>query len=129
MPDDNRFQGIGDALDEDDADDEPDDDATDDPEPVQETQPDPTTELESPDEQDDESAPAFPYEATVQKSVYVLPDAWNDLDGAMSLAEAKLKTEDGETDVTTSELHTALARLGAENPEELRRLVYEAREE
>lgn len=123
MPDDNRFQNIGDALE---GDDETDDEPTDDSEPVQETQPEPTTEPEHTDEEDAE--PAFAYEATVQKSVYVLPDAWNDLDGAMSLAEAKLKTEDGETDVTTSELHTALAKLGAENPDELRRLVREARE-
>jgi hypothetical protein len=114
MPDDNRFEGLGEALGEDEsADDE------------RET----TAEYASRDTQteqtdDDPGGPAFPFDATEPTTLYAREESWNRLDDAFFEARAALRERDVR-DVETRELHDALLR--AADPETIADAVESAR--
>ncbi|KPN31615.1 hypothetical protein SY89_02364 [Halolamina pelagica] len=96
MPDDNRFAGLSDA-------DEGADDAE---EPADE-------------EAEEGGGPAFEFDATTAKSIYVRPETLETLEDAEFEVEMLLRREHGIRDVTGREFHDAAVRVLADHPEEV----------
>ena len=128
MPDENRFAGIGDAVEEAEppsgtgASDEEGDASAGDPDAPGDE--DATREAESPDE-----TPAFPFEDTVQKSVYVRPETFEELEDAEALVDAQLRTDHAIRDLTRREFFDAVFREAAEDTDALVERVRRMREE
>lgn len=147
MPDENRFAGLGDQLGGDDASDEADADETDDAaESVALPDEDAgeTTETADASEAADstdadgsvsagegtsESRPAFAFDETQAKSLYVRPETVALLEDAEFEVESVLRREHGIRDLTGREFHDALVRAVAANPEAVAEFVVDAREE
>lgn len=134
MPDDNRFAGLSDVVEEesdgsehaDETEDESSastDTATED-DPVEATYDDP--ELEPDDagdeshetdaEADDDTATdpaAFSFDATTKKTVYVRQGTIDDLEDARALVDAQLRTQHDVRDLTGREFYDAVFRLAA----------------
>ncbi|WP_276256993.1 hypothetical protein [Halomontanus rarus] len=140
MPDDNRFAGLSDVVEE-----EPDTDgnehadetedgspastgtATDD-DTVEATYDDPELELddveddESDAEADDDAATdpaAFSFDATTKKTVYVRQGTIDDLEDARALVDAQLRTQHDVRDLTGREFYDAVFRLAADDTDGL----------
>ena len=94
MPDDNRFAGLSDA-------DEGADDAE---EPADE-------------EAEEGGGPAFEFDATTAKSIYVRPETLETLEDAELEGEMLLRSEHDIRDVTGREFHDAAVRVLANHPE------------
>lgn len=98
-----------------------------------ETTDDSADEAEEADEADDSSeetgGPAFEFEDTTAKSMYVRPETVAVLDDAEFEVESHLRREHDVRDLTGRELHDALVRVAAEYPEEVADAVLDAREE
>jgi hypothetical protein len=108
MPDDNRFAGLSDA-----------DDEGDDEEP----------EPESDEEATDEGAgPAFEFDETSAKSIYVRPATLERLEDAEFEVESLLRREHGIRDVTGREFHDAAVNVLAEHADEIVDRILEERE-
>lgn len=119
MPDENRFAGLGDQLD---------------PEDSPESSPADEAPPEAADEETDEtdestSGPAFTFDDTQAKSLYVRAETLQLLEDAEFEVEAILRREHGIRDLTGREFHDALIRAVAANPEVVADLVVDAREE
>jgi hypothetical protein len=108
MPDDNRFAGLSDA----------DDEGTDD-EPESE-----------PEEQatGDDAGPAFEFDATSAKSIYVRPKTLETLEDAEFEVESLLRREHGIRDVTGREFHDAAVNVLAEHADEIVDRILDERE-
>ncbi|KTG08417.1 hypothetical protein AUR64_19505 [Haloprofundus marisrubri] len=152
MPDGNRFAGLGSALGDEEADEQSTDDESDaDTASVtdattetvdddvrdgdadeevgdEETAGDSGTADDSPDE-DEESGPAFSFEETTPKSVYVRDETLDSLEDLEFEVEAALRREFGVRDVTGREFHDALVRVAADHADDIAALVVETREE
>ena len=107
MPDDNRFAGLSDA--DDGADDEPDEQGDE-------------TETE-------DGGPAFEFEATSAKSIYVRPETLELLEDAEFEVESALRREHGVRDVTGREFHDAAVRVLADHADEIVDHILEEREQ
>lgn len=104
MPDENRFAGLGEIEEEtDSADDEGGD--------------------------GEETGPAFEFEETNAKSIYVREEALDRMDDAEFAVESILRSDHGVRDLTGREFHDALVRVAATVPEEIAELVIETRRE
>ncbi|WP_435115196.1 hypothetical protein [Halolamina sp. C58] len=108
MPDDNRFAGLSDADGE--ADDEPGEPADDESEEA-------------------DAGPAFEFDATTAKSIYVRPETLEVLEDAEFEVESLLRREHGIRDVTGREFHDAAVRVLAEHADEIVERILEEREQ
>lgn len=153
MPDDNRFAGLSEAVDDDGGDDSP----TPEPEGTTVSTERPsaraTTEAESPATEPDDTEPssdsasgnsvdtdpgpgsedddptAFPFDATEKKTVYVRPDTLDELEDARALVDAQLRTDHDVRDLTGREFYDAAFRFAASDTDALIEEILEAREE
>ncbi|WP_121823369.1 hypothetical protein [Halostella salina] len=130
MPDENRFAGIGEAVE---GDGEPSSDA----DPADETpaDEDSTNADESVDEEsandatDSPAEAAFPFDDTVQKSVYVRPETFEALEDAEALVDARLRTDHDLRDLTRREFFDAVFREAAADTDQLVERIRRMREE
>ncbi|ELZ88547.1 hypothetical protein [Haloferax sulfurifontis] len=76
-----------------------------------------------------EGGPAFEFEATTAKSIYVRTATLDRLDDAEFEVESLLRREHDVRDLTGREFHDALVRVAAEYPEEIADAVLETRDE
>ncbi|SFR67665.1 hypothetical protein [Halogeometricum limi] len=123
MPDENRFSGLADVVDAD-------EEAGDDAEATEANDEEPVSESDAETALDDPSAPgpAFEFEETTAKSVYVRPETLSVLDDAEFEVESVLRRDHDVRDLTGREFHDALVRVAAAHPEAVAELVLEARE-
>ncbi|ELY44763.1 hypothetical protein [Natronorubrum bangense] len=145
MPEDNRFAGLSEAVDEDDSDDSA-DESTSDAESADgdssattveydSTADETVTDTESSDDGSDvESADAddptaFPFDATEKKTVYVRPETIEELEDARALVDAQLRTSHDVRDLTGREFYDAVFRLAADDTDGLIEELLEARDE
>lgn len=131
MPDDNRFSGIGDAL-EGGEDDSPTDQA--DSEPTSDSGA--TSEASSESAQsttdtassNDPQQPAFEFSETTQTPIYVRSETLEEFQKAVKLDVERALIEDHDVaNSTKSEIHDAMLRLAVEQPERVAELLAEAR--
>ncbi|WP_339106406.1 hypothetical protein [Haloterrigena salinisoli] len=156
MPDDNRFAGLSDAV-EDDPDEQSDAESVATESSSEETD-SPTAEDDAPapesesgggssgsesdsstetgdtdadvdDDAGDDDPTAFPFDATEKKTVYVRPETLADLDDARALVDAQLRTDHDVRDLTGREFYDAVFRLAAADTEGVIDEILEAREE
>ena len=108
MPDDNRFAGLSDADDgaESDADTAADDES----------------------EPENGAGPAFEFDETSAKSIYVRPETLETLEDAEFEVESLLRREHGIRDVTGREFHDAAVHVLAEHADEIVERILEERE-
>ncbi|NHN49892.1 hypothetical protein G9464_20190 [Halostella sp. JP-L12] len=129
MPDENRFAGIGDAVEE-----EPEnDDAAIAEEPSAETGEETVADAGANDGEDDTGGnaagpAAFAFDDTVQKSVYVRPETFEELEDAEALVNAQLRTEHDLKDLTRREFFDAVFREAAEDTDRLVERIRKMRE-
>jgi len=115
MPDDNRFAGLGDELEE--SGDGPTNHIEDD---------DPAEEPE--DEEESEGGPAFSFEESEQISIYPRTEtAEETLDDVGFAVESVLREQYGIRDMKGRELHDAIIRLAEERPERIAELIEQER--
>ncbi|WP_396613362.1 hypothetical protein ACH9L7_17175 (plasmid) [Haloferax sp. S1W] len=77
----------------------------------------------------DDGGPAFEFEATTAKSVYVRQKTLDLMDDAEFEVESHLRREHGIRDLTGREFHDALIRVAAEYPEEIVDVILETRDD
>ncbi|GAB3036222.1 hypothetical protein [Natronobiforma cellulositropha] len=117
MPDDNRFAGLSEAVDDEPADEEPasaavEYDETDAPESSTEADTDgASSEPETEPEPSDPSA--FAFDETTKKTVYVRQETLDALEDARVLVDAQLRTNHDVRDLTGREFYDAVFRLAA----------------
>lgn len=109
MPDDNRFAGLSDAVDEPE---EPRDD----------------TEPEEESEGADAGGPAFGFDDTTPKSIYVREETLTVLEDTEFEVESLLRREHDVRDLTGREFHDAAVRVMEAHAEEIVEAVLDARE-
>jgi len=131
MPDENRFAGIGEAVE---GDEEPSSDvAPADENPADEgsTNADEAVDGEAATDAADSPAEtaAFPFDDTVQKSVYVRPETFETLEDAEALVDARLRTDHDLRDLTRREFFDAVFREAAEDTDQLVERIRRMREE
>jgi hypothetical protein len=117
MPDENRFAGLGEQMDDEDETEEPDQSAS-----TRDTTDD------APDADVKDDGPAFEFEATRAKSIYVRPETLDLLEDVEFEVESILRREHGIRDLTGREFHDALVRAIATDPETVASLVLDARD-
>lgn len=119
MPDDNRFAGLSDAEKEAEraATDVDDGDGTDDSDGTP-----------ADDAEDEAAGPAFEFDATTAKSIYVRPETLETLEDAEFEVEMMLRREHGLRDVTGREFHDAAVRVLAEHADEVVDRILDERE-
>lgn len=127
MPDENRFAGIGDAVEE-----EPQDEANA-GEPSTETREETVADTGSNSEDSGTGGEAadpaaFAFDDTVQKSVYVRPKTFEELEDAEALVNAQLRTEHDLKDLTRREFFDAVFREAAEDTDRLVERIMKMRE-
>ncbi|UHQ95355.1 hypothetical protein [Haloterrigena alkaliphila] len=150
MPEDNRFAGLSEAVDEDEPDESADGTGTaatadenssrgaasGDSEPLASDSAGYTTASGSEsgpagssdsDESDDPAA--FPFDATEKKTVYVRPETLDELEDARALVDAQLRTDHDVRDLTGREFYDAVFRFAASDTAGLIDEILEAREE
>lgn len=113
MPDDNRFTGVSDA------------------EKEELDAADAEAESETEDGDADEQpagGPAFEFDATTAKSIYVRPDTLEALEDAEFEVEMLLRREHDIRDVTGREFHDAAVQVVAEHAEEVVEQVLDERD-
>lgn len=122
MPDENRFSGLGDVVEgpETGAAAEAEEGAGD---GASESKP--TTEAEP----EGSTGPAFEFEDTTAKSVYVRSETLSVMDDAEFEVESLLRREHDVRDVTGREFHDALVRVAADHPEEVAEVIVSARDD
>lgn len=121
MPDENRFAGLGEQMDgEDETDEKADHDSS-------------ASNREVPADTSDPDAggsgPAFAFEATRAKSLYVRPETLDLLEDVEFEVESILRREHDVRDLTGREFHDALVRAIATDPEAVARIVLDARDD
>lgn len=114
MPDENRFAGLSDAEKAEAAEEPPDEES----EPAE---PEP--------EESDEAGPAFEFDDTTAKSVYVRPETLELLEDTEFEVEMLLRREHGVRDPTGREFHDAAVRVLAEHTDDIVEQILEARGE
>lgn len=71
--------------------------------------------------------PAFPFDDTTAKSIYVRPETVRRVEDVEALVDARLRTEHQVRDLTTREFYDAVLRVASDHPDALMRAVVEAR--
>lgn len=127
MADENRFDGLGDQLPEDDESrDEPEDDGTDDrlenlsldaEEELQEETDDQAEDAVGTVERSPKEIPAFAFDDAKQDALYPREETWQDYEDALDFEVRRDLREDDYQDVEKRELHDATLRVAIENPE------------
>lgn len=145
MPEENRFAGLSEAVDEDDSDDSA-DESTSDAESVDgdssattveydsaadetATDDEPSADSADGESTDTDDPTAFPFDATEKKTVYVRPETIDALEDARALVDAQLRTDHDVRDLTGREFYDAVFRLAAADTDGLIEELLEAREE
>lgn len=138
MPDENRFDGIGEALGETDEADEDDveadartaDDAVDAGDDATAT----TTDSEAAEtattertETDLTETPAFPWSADQQRALYCRQETWEDFEDVVDFEVKRVLSDYGVRDPPKRELHDAMLRVVINHPEEVARTLLEER--
>lgn len=111
MPDDNRFAGLSDAEQaelREEADDEP---------------------AEEEPEEEQAGGPAFEFDATTAKSIYVRPETLETLEDTEFEVEMLLRREHGIRDVTGREFHDAAVQVLADHADEVVEQILDERED
>ena len=108
MPDDNRFAGLSDADDGDES--------------------DADTAADDESEPENGAGPAFEFDETSAKSIYVRPETLETLEDAEFEVESLLRREHGIRDVTGREFHDAAVHVLAEHADEIVERILEERE-
>lgn len=72
---------------------------------------------------DDAEGPAFEFDDDHRRSIYPRPESWEAFEDAVAFDVERVLREHDVRDSTGRELHDALVRLGAEQPEEIARLL------
>ena len=150
MPEDNRFAGLSEAVDEDDPEESADGTGTAaaaeensggradsvEGEPLASdadgdaTASDSESEPADSGDSDESNDPAaFPFDATEKKTVYVRPETLDDLEDARALVDAQLRTDHDVRDLTGREFYDAVFRFAASDTSGLIDEILEAREE
>lgn len=121
MADDNRFSGLGEALDEDDeaaaeADEAvpPDTAAPEEPQVAEPAQDEHTTRERAPDPKE---TPAFAFSEAEQNPLYPRAETWQDLDDVLDFEVRRELREDDYQEIAKRELHEATLRVAIEHPE------------
>lgn len=142
MPEDNRFAGLSEAVDEDELDTDDDssagsgsteheftgsDAATD--SAAADTAADETDSESDADSTEPDDPTAFPFDATEKKTVYVRSETLDELEDARALVDAQLRTEHDVRDLTGREFYDAAFRLAAADTDGLIEAVLEARDD
>jgi hypothetical protein len=122
MPDENRFSGLGDVVEED----EPEADGEESGESASAETSDDAAQTEDPESS---GGPAFEFEDTTAKSVYVRPETLSVLDDAEFEVESLLRRDHEVRDLTGREFHDAIVRVAADHPDEVVTAILAAREE
>ncbi|ELZ84848.1 hypothetical protein C453_12556 [Haloferax elongans ATCC BAA-1513] len=91
------------------------------------SEPEPSAESSQHDD-DEPDGPAFEFEATTAKSVYVRQETLDVMDDAEFEVESLLRREHDIRDLTGREFHDALIRVAAEYPEEIVDVVLDTRD-
>lgn len=73
--------------------------------------------------------PAFPFDDTTAKSIYVRPETLRRIEDVEALVDARLRTEHQVRDLTTREFYDAVLRVAAEDPDAVVRTVIAERRE
>lgn len=81
----------------------------------------------SDDEPSTHTQPAFPFVNDHVESIYPRPETWNEFWDVVDLDLERTFREHGVRNMSGREIHDAVLRLAAENPDELARIVLEAR--
>jgi hypothetical protein len=111
MPDENRFAGLSDAEKEEE----------------RAGEEDPETPESEPESDADRVGPAFEFDATTAKSIYVRPETLELLEDTEFEAEMVLRREHGVRDPTGREFHDAAVRVLAEHTDEIVEQILMAR--
>ncbi|SFR74784.1 hypothetical protein SAMN04487947_4143 [Halogeometricum rufum] len=128
MPDENRFSGLGDVVEEE----EPEAPVGESGESASaETSDDAgvTDEADALDDAASSGSPAFEFEDTSAKSVYVRPETLSVMDDAEFEVESLLRRDHEVRDLTGREFHDALVRVAADHPDEVVTAILAARDE
>lgn len=75
------------------------------------------------------SGPAFEFDDTTAKSIYVRPETLRRIDDVEALVDARLRTEHEVRDLTTREFYDAVLRVAAADPDAVVRAVVDGRVE
>lgn len=75
------------------------------------------------------SSPAFSFDETTAKSIYVRPDTLQRVEDVEALVDAKLRTEHEVRDLTTREFYDAVLHLAIRDPDAVIDRVIELRRE
>jgi hypothetical protein len=110
MPDENRFAGLSDV-----------EEGPEEPEEEQDTEQDQDAESE-------EAGPAFEFDETTAKSIYVRPETLELLEDTEFEVEMLLRREHGLRDVTGREFHDAAVRVIEEHVDDIVDEILDARE-
>lgn len=149
MPEDNRFAGLGNAVDDEDSSENPEDESATEPssedsssasasetvedDAAEDTATDTEADSSSDDAEDeraDSSDPsAFPFDATKKKTVYVRPETLDELEDARALVDAQLRTQHDVRNLTGREFYDAVFRYAAADTDGLIEEILEARDE
>lgn len=113
MPDENRFARLGDEIE--------------DPEETDDSEPDSTGDAAT--EQSDPDDPAFAFEQTIQRSMYIREPTETVLEDLEFEVESLLRTEHEMRNLTGREFMDALIHTAAESPDNIADLIAERREE
>lgn len=111
MPDENRFAGLSDA--------------DEDSEPTEQEPEAPATDAAG--EESDEAGPAFEFDGTTAKSIYVRPETLELLEDTEFEVEMLLRREHKIRDPTGREFHDAAVRVLAEHTDEIVERILAAR--
>jgi hypothetical protein len=115
VADDNRFKGLRNELEDSESEEDQDEEAA-----------GTATKEES---SETKEAAAFPFDATEQKSVYALPETFDDLDKAEFDVQVKLRKDHDVRDVKRREFFDAVLKVAADHPEEVAETILEGRGE
>lgn len=128
MADEDRFSGLRSALnDEDNEDVDPDKETTEmkNKDPKQETSGKQTL-GDKPNQ--DQADGGFPFEDTVQKSVYVRKESFERVEDLEPEVDLQLRREHGVRDLTRREFYDAIFRVASNHPEEIIEAILEVRD-
>lgn len=118
MPDENRFAGLGEQI------------APEEPEDADASSGDVGDDAADTEEiAESEGGPAFEFEETKAKSLYVRPDTLQILEDTEFEVESILRREHGVRDLAGREFHDAVVRAIATNPEAVAELILDLRDE
>ncbi|MDS0300460.1 hypothetical protein NDI76_17060 [Halogeometricum sp. S1BR25-6] len=131
MPDENRFSGLGDVVEEPEADavEGAETSASDADTSASGPEPESEPETETKEAESESSfGPAFEFEDTTAKSVYVRSETLSVMDDAEFEVESLLRRDHDVRDVTGREFHDALVRVAADHPEEVAEVIVGTRD-